>query len=158
VGTAKRTVLRGEVNLPQEETQAGDERQGGAREEQSREELQLHVQQDLDEQRGDHHAHEERGEGARGDGGAREVAPPVQALQLDGKNLGERQLPRRSLGEVASPVDDPGKTSGHDVQDARDACQQENRGESQLYGTSDVVEMHGCVEHGTFMILARRTV
>ena len=75
------------------------------------------------------------------------MAAPVQALELDREDFRDRQFPRGSLREMTPPIDDAGEPACHDIQEARDPRQQEDRGKGQLYGMSDVVEGNGNVEH-----------
>jgi hypothetical protein len=70
------------ADLPEEETQADDERKRCTRERAPDEPIEWRRKHDFKKERSDHQAHQESRNRSRGDRDAREVPPPLQGCQL----------------------------------------------------------------------------
>jgi len=134
--------FRSQVHLAQEVGETYDQGQGGAREECPHKPLQLDLHEDLQKQRCDDRAHQERRQRARSDCSACEMTSALETLQLDLEPLGQLKVWRYCLlGQLATSINDSSKAARHDVEDAGDAGKQEDRRQCQLYGVRGVPDV-----------------
>jgi hypothetical protein len=136
------------MDLAEKVRKANHQGQCGTSEEYAHEPLQLHSQQDFQEERRDHGAHKQSREGASRNCCACQVAPLFKALKLDLDRLSTLQFGwERLFGKSAASVDDAGEAPCHYVQDTRNPGQQEDRSQCQLDGVTHITDVHGRVEH-----------
>jgi len=131
------------MNLTKEIREAEDQSQRGPGEEHADKPPQFRLQQDLQEEGHDDSANEKCRERARGDCRARQVAPALEALKLelnDGFIL--KVLRQRVLGQPAATINDSSQAPCHDIQDACDTGEQEDRRERELDGVSHVTDVY----------------
>jgi hypothetical protein len=76
------------------------------------------------------------------------MAPALETLQLELEPFGHLKMRRdRFLGELATSVDDSRKAARHDVQDAGDAGEQEDRRQCELDRVSRVADVQCRAKH-----------
>jgi len=139
------------MNLTEEVGKADDQCQRGPREEHADKPPQLCLQQDFQEEGYDDSTNKKCGERACRDCRARQVTPTLKALEFDlndGFQLeGFRQ---RVLGQLAASVNDSSQAPGHDIEDAGNTREQEDRRQRELDGVSHITDVycHVCLRVG----------
>jgi hypothetical protein len=130
------------MHLPEKVRKANHQSQCGPCEDHTHEPLQLNAKKYFYEERRDHCAYEQRGESAGCNCCACQVTPALEAMELELDSLPVLQLGRgRVFGELATSINDSGEAPGHDVENARNSGQQEDRRQRELYGVRDITDV-----------------